>query len=150
MPTIEYASLIPADSHKVFDFYCEPDNLPKISPAFPAVKLNQSGIRIKQALTFTISISYIIFSQSWKVLIQNFEPGKSFTDVQISGPFKIWWHMHEFKKAPGGTELKDKIFYEMPFGRIGRWLSSIFIRPYLERWLRFRHLQTKRCLSVNY
>lgn len=146
MPTIEHASLIQAVPQKVFDFYCEPDNLPKISPSFPAVKLSRAGIRIGQGLTFKISISFFIFSLVWEVLIQNFEPGKSFTDVQISGPFKIWWHVHEFKETPDGTELNDKIFYEMPFGKIGKWIEPILIRPYLKNWLHFRHLRTKQCL----
>ena len=143
MPTIEQTSLVPVECQNVFDFYCQPDHLSRISPAFPVIRPDENGIRIGQGSKFKISVSFFLFTSIWEVLIQNFEPGKSFTDVQSSGPFKTWWHMHEFKSTSGGTELKDRIFYEMRFGKIGKLIDFILVRPYLKNWLHFRHAQTK-------
>jgi ligand-binding SRPBCC domain-containing protein len=49
----------------------------------------------------------------------------SFTDRQVSGPYKTWIHRHEFIEKDNGVLMKDEVRYELPLGlvgNIGKWL----------------------------
>jgi hypothetical protein len=62
----------------------------------------------------------------WRTLIESFEPEARFVDIQITGPYRRWHHVHEFKEVPGGTLIVDRVDYEMPLGSLGHiahWLS---------------------------
>lgn len=49
-----------------------------------------------------------------------------FIDEQVKGPFKTWWHLHEFESSPTGTRMVDRIEYELPFGVFG-WIADKLI-----------------------
>ena len=47
-------------------------------------------------------------------------------DIQVTGPYRRWHHLHEFQDASGGTLIVDRVDYEMPlgpFGHLAHWLS---------------------------
>ena len=52
-------------------------------------------------------------------------PSERFVDVQLSGPYRLWHHTHEFRPHPdGGTLMTDTVRYALPFGPLGPWRTG--------------------------
>jgi len=64
--------------------------------------------------------------------ITQFDPPRSFEDQQVAGPFKTFWHRHEFTTSDDATVMTDLVPYSAPLGPIG----SLVERVYLDRYLR--------------
>ena len=64
--------------------------------------------------------------------------GRSFVDEQRLGPYRFWYHYHEIRPAEDGVLLIDRVFYQPPFGILGRLLHRLYIRKTLERIFSYR------------
>ena len=54
---------------------------------------------------------------SWLTRIEEWVPGERFVDAQLSGPYKLWHHTHEFEPdGAGHTLMRDTVRYALPFG----------------------------------
>lgn len=78
------------------------------------------------------------------------DPPRQFVDVQASGPFGSWRHLHRFDPhEDGGSTLEDSIRYDPP----GGWIGRTFLQPLLERELArqfaFRHERTRGDLALH-
>jgi ligand-binding SRPBCC domain-containing protein len=62
-----------------------------------------------------------------------------FTDEMIAGDFKSFKHHHHFKPIQNGTIMIDVLFFESPYGIIGRWFNKIYLTKYLQRFLTRRN-----------
>lgn len=67
-----------------------------------------------------------------------------FVDEQISGPFKRWWHEHEFIADGNVTRMIDRVEFAAPFGVLGRIAEKLVLDRYLERLIR-RRSQWLKC-----
>jgi uncharacterized protein len=56
----------------------------------------------------------------WKTVISEYQPPFYFVDEQLKGPYKLWWHVHEFAEAAHGTTVSDCVDYTLPLGPLGR------------------------------
>src|SRR4051794_8782424 len=52
--------------------------------------------------------------------ITDMEAPVFFVDEQVTGPFRRFRHIHEFREDSDGTVMVDRIEFEAPFGPIGR------------------------------
>ena len=67
----------------------------------------------------------------WLTEIVAWRPPRSFVDVQLRGPYRLWEHTHRLTSVPGGTEIYDHVRY----GLRAEPLASL-VRPLtVERWL---------------
>ncbi len=66
-----------------------------------------------------------------------------FTDEMITGDFKSFKHHHHFKQIQNGTIMIDVLFFESPYGVLGRWFNKLFLTKYLERFLTKRNTVIK-------
>jgi ligand-binding SRPBCC domain-containing protein len=67
------------------------------------------------------------------------DPPRRFVDVQISGPYRMWHHTHDFEPAPGGgTLMRDTVRYALPLGALGELAHRLLVRRDLERIFDFR------------
>jgi ligand-binding SRPBCC domain-containing protein len=57
----------------------------------------------------------------------------SFTDEQVSGPFKSFRHVHEFEETATGSIMTDRVEFTAPFGILGRLVEDLVLRRYLQR-----------------
>jgi ligand-binding SRPBCC domain-containing protein len=83
----------------------------------------------------------------WHTRIEAWEPGRRFVDRQVSGPFRVWEHVHTFEGRPGGTLLRDLVVYRMPLGRLGEIARRVLIGRDLERIFDYRHGAIERLLA---
>lgn len=137
--TLERTTLVAAPLREVFDFFGDPKNLARITPASmgfvitdaPARKLRE-GDRIHYRLrVFGVPIRWTTLITSWREL-------ESFSDLQERGPYRYWHHTHSFREVPEGVEMHDRVEYELPFGIFGRIFGLPIVRGQLKQIFDYR------------
>jgi ligand-binding SRPBCC domain-containing protein len=137
-------SLIPAPAEEVFAFHERPDAFELLLPPWERHVVLQAptGLEVGTRVELKTRVGFL-----WlKVLAEHvaYEPGRSFEDVMLKGPFAVWHHRHLFLEHEGGCLLRDEVEYRPPFGPLGRVLDPILIRPRLQRLFDYRHEVTLR------
>ena len=114
---------------KVFDFFSDPYNLEKITPPLLKFKIESSSTeKVEKGTIISYRLKIRGVPAGWLTLIAEWEQDSHFVDLQLKGPYKIWHHTHRFEKAPGGTMMYDRVFYQVPLGALGQQLAGAFIR----------------------
>jgi len=134
--TLTRRQFVPAPIADVFGFFSRPENLSKLTPPdLGFVILTPPPIAMEAGARIDYTIRFFGIGIRWTSLITAFEPGRSFVDEQLRGPYAFWRHSHRFEEAPGGTTVSDEVLYALPFGPVGalahalvvgRRLASIF------------------------
>jgi ligand-binding SRPBCC domain-containing protein len=138
---LEFEQWVPFPLERVFAFFSNPENLPRIMPAATGTKivaLNRVDAGDKAAgVGSTIVTSFRVFPflpirAQWIARITEFEKNRYFADVQDKGPFKSWHHRHELREETmvgvAGTLVRDVIDYEVGFGFVGGIVNALFVR----------------------
>ena len=116
---------VPHSSKEIFPFFCNEKNLEKLTPDFLNFKvLKKSTNEIQEGTLIEYQLKLHGIPLKWKSKIGKWEPGCSFVDDQISGPYKRWNHTHEFIPMSSGTLMRDRVSYTLPLGRLGDLLLS--------------------------
>ena len=155
MTSLRFEQWVPFPVQKVFLFFADPHNLPRIMPPDTAIRIveiklvpvggdeNRMPAPGTEIVTSFRPLSFLPFRQQWIALITEFESNHHFADVQKQGPFKSWHHRHEFaaetRDGLAGTVVRDIIDYEVGFGFAGELADKLFIRRTFQRM--FAHRQ---------
>lgn len=166
---LEFEQWVPFPLERVFAFFSNPENLPRIMPADSGTKLialnwmpapAPPGLARDKAagIGSTIVTSFRVFPflpsrAQWIARITEFAWNHHFADVQDRGPFKRWHHRHEFRSESragfAGTLVRDVIDYEVGFGFLGVIANALFIRPQMHRTFAQRQQVLPKLLSEN-
>jgi ligand-binding SRPBCC domain-containing protein len=150
---LEFEQWVPFPIERVFAFFSNPENLPRIMPASSGTKLialnrmpapppppGRAGDKAA-GVGSTIVTSFRVFPflplrAQWIARITEFEWNHYFADVQDTGPFKSWRHRHEFmaetRDGIRGTLVRDVIDYEVGFGFLGTVADALLIRRQMQ------------------
>jgi len=139
--SIEFEQFINLPIQDVFLFFSQPKNLSLITP--PRLKFNiltPEPIQMNegQLIDYTLTIMYII-NIRWTTLITMYQEPNIFIDQQLKGPYSLWHHTHTFEEKDGGTLIKDKVIYGIPFGWFGRFLNFVYIKHDINSIFKYRH-----------
>ena len=131
----QFEHWIAAPIEKVFAFFADPDNLPRIMPAWMQIKFEEITIVPPPGSPANFAGVGKTFLASYRALpflplrirsearIVGFGMNEFFADVQTKGPFRSWYHRHEFavenRGGIGGTRLRDRIEYEIGLEPVG-------------------------------
>lgn len=111
---------IPRPRHEVFDFFSRETNLETLTPPWLNFKvLGKSTPEIQAGTLIDYRLKLYGIPFRWQTLIEVWEPGVRFVDMQLRGPYKKWHHTHSFQDVQGGTLMSDRVIYQMHFGRLG-------------------------------
>jgi ligand-binding SRPBCC domain-containing protein len=136
---LERVQVVPRPRREVFAFFADAFNLERITPAFLRFRITTPRpIEMKPGALIDYRLRLYGVPVRWRTRIETFEPERSFTDVQLVGPYRRWRHRHDFVEVAGGTEVRDVVEYEMPLGPIGGWAQRVFVARSLERIFDFR------------
>ena len=139
---------IPVRLPKVFAFFADPHNLPRIMPPAQGakiIKLNLVPPRLPEGVAalgrermagagseiyFKFrAIPYVPIHERWTALVTEFSFHEYFSDIQKQGPFKSWHHIHTFESSVvdgvEGTVVGDEVEYEVGFGAVGTLLEKL-------------------------
>jgi len=146
---LAFEQWVPVPIERVFAFFSNPENLPRIMPASSGTKLitlnrmpapppppgitgdKAAGVGSTIVTSFR-ALPFLPLRAQWISRITEFEWNHHFADVQDKGPFKSWHHRHEFRPetraAVAGTLVRDVIDYEVGFGFLGEIANAFFVR----------------------
>ncbi len=130
---------IPRPIDEVFAFFAEARNLEALTPAwlgFRIVSVNPLPIQAGTLIRYQLRWHGIPLR--WLTEIQSWTPPTGFVDVQLKGPYRLWYHTHSFEPLNGGTLMRDEVRYALPFGPLGRLVHVLMVRANVEAIFDFR------------
>jgi ligand-binding SRPBCC domain-containing protein len=84
----------------------------------------------------------------WRSRIDSWQPNRSFVDVQTRGPYDVWHHTHEFEPANGGTIVRDRVRYALPFGALGELVAGGLVERDLAMIFDVRRARMEEALAA--
>jgi ligand-binding SRPBCC domain-containing protein len=165
-----------ADLKRVFAFFSDPHNLPRLMPQEMEVRLEElrlvppGGEKSKSVVESggeppqvagpgsEIVISFRLvpvlpFRGRWVAEILEYEPLSYFLDKQRSGPMRSWRHRHSFRlenrNGLDGTVVRDEVEYELPFGVLGRMADALVVERMMQRTFTTRQKQLEELLPAS-
>lgn len=145
---LERSQLVPRPRLEVFAFFADAHNLERITPPelhFEILTPAPIPMAPGSLIDYRLSLFGVPFR--WRTLIEVFEPGVRFVDVQLRGPYRLWRHLHEFEDAPGGTLMRDRVEYALPLGPLGALAHVLFVRRQVDAIFRHRTVAVERLLG---
>jgi ligand-binding SRPBCC domain-containing protein len=140
MHVLEREQLVPAPRERVFPFFADAHNLERLTPPALRFRILTPGpieMRAGAVIDYRLSMSGLPFR--WRTTIEKWDPPNVFIDVQTKGPYAVWRHTHSFEDAPGGgTRMRDRVEYALPFGPLGEAAHRLFVARQLDGIFRFR------------
>lgn len=147
MRVLEREQWLPIPMEKAWDFFSTPLNLGKITPDDMRFSIRQPFTNVPvhegQRISYTVRPLFNI-PLRWETCIAIVEPPHRFVDVQVKGPYRHWWHEHRFMAQDGGTLMRDRVEYELPFGMLGDFLHAPLVRKRLNAIFDFRRSALER------
>ena len=162
---------IPVALPKVFAFFADPHNLPRIMPPSRGAKIlklnlvpprlpmgskgfeRMAGAGTEIQLKFR-ALPHIPIHERWVALITEFSYNEFFSDIQKQGPFKSWHHTHTFeaKSQDGceGTLLGDEVEYEVGFGIVGTMLEKLIFERMMNSVFEYRRHALQRIFAAEF
>jgi ligand-binding SRPBCC domain-containing protein len=163
---------LPYPVELVFDFFANPENLPRLMPRWQKARIEETTFApppnypanspalmsktVAAGAGTRITFSFRPFPLSpiraqWEAEITEFVWNDHFCDHLLRGSFAYWHHCHtvrsEDRANVSGTLLSDDIVYELPFGKLGSLARRLFIARQLRRTFAYRHARTSKLLS---
>jgi len=136
---LEQIQIIPKPRSEVFAFFADARNLERLTPDFLGFQILTPGpIEMKTDAIIDYSLRLYGVSLNWRTRIEAFEPESRFVDTQLKGPYRHWYHLHEFEEVEQGTRMRDVVDYELPFGPLGTVARALLVRRSLERIFGYR------------
>ena len=144
-----HRSRIEAPAAEVYAWHALPDALKQLTPPGEHVEIIERTGGIERGARVVMQFGRWPFRQRWVAEHQDYEVGRYFSDIQLSGPFAYWKHTHTFEPdgAPAST-LEDRVEYALPFGFLGRWFAGRFVRRKIEKMFEHRHMVTARLIAA--
>ena len=120
--TLRREQVVQAPIDDVFAFFSVARNLELLTPAwlrFTVITPEPIVMRAGTLIDYRLRLHGAPLR--WRSLIDVWEPGRAFVDVQLHGPYALWHHRHDF--APAGpcgewTQVTDTVHYRLPLGPV--------------------------------
>ena len=149
---------------RVFEFFGNPENLPRIMPPWMQVRVDEirfvappdapaSGRFAGTGSIVIVSfrpIPFLPFRIRTKANIVGFAMNRFFEDAHSDMVFKSWHHRHEFaaeeRAGSTGTIIRDVVTYEVAFGPLALLVNALFVAGQMRRTFEFRQQVVGRLL----
>ena len=99
---------LPGTPGEIFPFFADAGNLEAITPPWLGFRVvTPRPIEMREGALIEYRLRLHALPISWLTRIEEWETDPThprFVDVQLSGPYRLWHHTHEFRPHPdGGT-----------------------------------------------
>jgi ligand-binding SRPBCC domain-containing protein len=137
---LERQQLLTRPPKAVFPFFGDALNLEAITPPWLGFRVvTPQPIEMAPGTLIEYRLRLHGVPIRWRTTIAVWDPPRRFVDVQLSGPYRMWHHTHDFSAAAdGGTLMTDTVRYALPFGPLGELAHRALVRRDLERIFDFR------------
>jgi len=149
MYKIEREQEIRTTMQKAWDFIKTPKNLDRITPAELEFKIVSD---VPDNMFNGLIVEYIITvpffgRRKWVAEMKHIREPFSFVDDQRVGPYRFWYHYHELIEVEKGIRFIDRVYYEVPYGVLGKLAHFFIIKKTLKRIFDYRAEKFKELLS---
>jgi ligand-binding SRPBCC domain-containing protein len=136
-------------TERVFEFFADAFNLERITPPWLRFRvLTTAPLEMRPGALIRFRLRLHGVPLRWLARIEEWQPGRAFTDLQVRGPYRYWYHRHDFESdGSGGTLIRDTVRYALPAGSVGELAHRSLVRRDLERIFDFREQAVARILS---
>ncbi len=136
---------LPGTPEHVFPFFADAANLEAITPPWLHFRIvTPQPVEMREGALIEYRLRLRGVPLRWRTRIDEWDPSPPtprFVDRQLSGPYRLWHHTHEFEPdGPDHTLMRDTVRYEPPVG----FLSLPLVRRDLERIFDFREVAIAR------
>ncbi len=134
---------LPGTPAEVFGFFADAHNLECITPpwlGFRVITPQPIELRAGALIEYRLRLRGIPIA--WLTRIEEWTPGVRFVDAQLSGPYALWHHTHDFEPdGAGGTLMRDTVRYALPFWPLGEIAHALVVRRDVAAIFAFRHAE---------
>jgi ligand-binding SRPBCC domain-containing protein len=142
---LERVQWIPAPRARVFAFFSHAQNLELLTPDFLKFRIiTPLPIEMRSGALIEYRIGLGGIPMKWVTRIEEWQPEERFVDTQLRGPYRYWHHLHEFREVEGGTEMRDRVDYELPFGPLGAVAHALAVARTLKKIFDYRFAAVER------
>ncbi|MBJ7610370.1 MAG: SRPBCC family protein [Candidatus Dormibacteraeota bacterium] len=145
---LERTQVIPRPVDQVFPFFATASNLERITPPFLRFEMltpEPDEMRVGTRLEYLLHVHGVPIR--WISRIDAWNPGHSFVDRQLRGPYALWEHTHEVEPHPHGTLSRDRVRYALPLGVLGEVANRLLVQRDLRRIFDYRREAIVRLLG---
>lgn len=140
---------VPLAIDRVFSFFSDSKNLEILTPDFLGFQIvGQSTAKIEKSTRIDYRLKLHGIPFRWQSQIVDWQPNTKFCDTQTRGPYAQWFHQHEFIEQDGGTLIRDRVTYAVPFGALGVLPIHPFVRRDLEQVFMYRRKKITELFGV--
>jgi ligand-binding SRPBCC domain-containing protein len=138
--TIKAKQDITISIDEAWNFFSNPNNLPKITPPWLNLKVtSELPDKMYEGMIITYKVyPFLGIPSNWVTEITTVKEKTFFIDEQRFGPYKFWHHQHHFKEIDEGVEMKDIVSYALPLDPLSRLLNNILVEKKVEEIFSFR------------
>ncbi len=141
--TYTHRSIIHAPAAEVFHWHLREGALQRLTPPWEKVRLIEQRGEIERDRLVVMKVKIGPIWRTWVAQHKDFQPGVMFKDVQVTGPFAFWEHVHRVQGVnEQQCELVDEVRYALPGGSAGEALGGAMTRGQLQRMFGYRHRTT--------
>jgi ligand-binding SRPBCC domain-containing protein len=154
---------VPFPVDRVFAFFADPLNLPRLMPAWQATRIDSLELQTPErggdqhaagrGSRILLSFRPVPLSPirlRWLALIDEYVVNHHFCDMQVTGPFGYWRHcllvIPEAHGSSHGARVTDVVDYEWPVRRLSGAIDVLGGRLQLRQLFRYRQRQVLRLL----
>lgn len=142
---------LPASSTEAFAWHARPGALERLVPPWQNVRVTRKTGGIDDGGQVELSVPLGLLRMRWLAEHRDFVDGRSFTDVQIRGPFRRWIHTHTVEaRGADRCALTDRVEYSLPGGALGNLAGGGAVRRMLPRMFGYRHRVTAGDLALHH
>ncbi|MBF6214409.1 hypothetical protein IU433_27865 [Nocardia puris] len=144
--TLAIETTLPHDPRTVFDFCLNGINFAATMPD-PLEYFWASKLQGELGGLYVFDWWYKrVFPIRWAALVDYYDDGREFSDIQVRGMFRYFHHTHTCQPTDdGGTHYRDTIVFRTA---LGPWMDRIVVAHEMERVFRVRHERMSRMLRA--
>lgn len=135
-----HSTTLPFPAGEVFRWHEQAGALERLSPPWQDVRVEARQGGIADGGRVTLSMKTPLGRRRWVAEHRDLVRGQWFRDVQVTGPFKSFEHLHRMDPdGEHGCTMTDRIDYELPLGALGDLAAGWMVRRDLRRAFAYRH-----------
>lgn len=139
MAHLQISQLIPASRQEVFDYLCNPAELPYLLAPTIMVEVLTPELELKRGSEVHLNMTRMGLTQAVRLRIEDVLRGSRLTYRQSEGLFAAWTHTMKFEEhGEKETLVTDLIDYTLPLGLIGYLADDLLIKGDMRRLLAAR------------
>jgi ligand-binding SRPBCC domain-containing protein len=135
---------VPAALTRVVGFFSDAANLEALTPPWLRFRILSPlpiAMRPGARIEYRLRLAGVPFR--WRTRIACWNPPEGFVDVQESGPYALWEHIHRFEPCGAGVRVRDHVRYALPFGPVGALAHAIAVQRILAAIFDYRRARVE-------